>query len=78
MAGRRTETSYYRELVFGKTTKPYLAVVAPETYEIRNQKSPWEFTKAKHSWTYPGKEGETRAWRSIPPEMRWSSTSMTS
>lgn len=58
VAGRRTETSYYRELVFGKTTKPYLAVVAPETYEIRNQKSPWEFTKAKHSWTYPGKEGE--------------------
>ena len=24
----------------------------------RQQKSPWEFTKAKHSWTYPGKEGE--------------------
>ena len=58
VAGRRTEASYYRELVFGRTTRPYLAVVAPELYEIRNQKSPWEFTKAKHSWTYPGKEGE--------------------
>ena len=79
VAGRRTEASYYRELVFGRTTKPYLAVVAPETLRDPESEEPLGIYQGKAFLDLSLEKREnSQMWRSIPQEMRWSSTSTTS
>lgn len=58
ITGWRRPASYYREIVFGLRTEPYIAVHRPEhrdhTITLR---SPWAWSDSVSSWTWPGHEG---------------------
>ena len=50
--GFRRPVSYWREIVFGLRTDPYLAVRPPEAHDVPRQFGPWKFTDAVASWTW--------------------------
>ena len=56
ITGHRRPASYYREIVFGLRTKPYIAVQRPEHYHDRPGYSPWSWTDSVSSWSWPGFE----------------------
>lgn len=55
--GDRRPTSYYREIVLGHATAPYLAVRPPKLSCTPMQVGPWSLTDAIPRWDYPGEEG---------------------
>ena len=50
--GFRRPVSYWRELVFGLATSPYIAVRPPEAHGTPRMFGPWKFTDAVASWTW--------------------------
>ncbi len=57
--GWRTPQSHYREIVFGLTSQPYIAVRRPEHHGKQIAYSgPWSWSDAISSWTWPGFEGK--------------------
>ncbi|MGV3758221.1 MAG: glycoside hydrolase family 2 TIM barrel-domain containing protein, partial [Actinomycetota bacterium] len=58
ITGHRRPVSYYREVVFGLRTEPYIAVLRPEHHgrAVAHQ-SPWAWSDAVSSWSWPGFEG---------------------
>ncbi|MDN4474449.1 glycoside hydrolase family 2 TIM barrel-domain containing protein [Demequina sp. SYSU T00192] len=58
LTGHRRPLSYYREIVFGLRTEPYIAVRRPEFHgvEILNP-SMWAWSDSVSSWTWHGYEG---------------------
>lgn len=50
--GFRRPVSFWREIVFGLRTTPYLAVRPPEAHGTPRQFGPWKFTDAVASWTW--------------------------
>jgi hypothetical protein len=58
ITGWRRPVSYYREIVYGLRSEPYLAVRRPEHsgHSIVAQ-SPWAWSDSVSSWTWPGYEG---------------------
>ena len=58
ITGWRRPVSYYREIVFGLRTEPYLAVRRPEHHgHTIALNSPWAWSDSVSSWTWPGFEG---------------------
>ncbi|MEU6201213.1 glycoside hydrolase family 2 TIM barrel-domain containing protein [Streptomyces sp. NPDC047061] len=57
ITGHRRPVSYYREIVFGLRTQPYIAVRRPETHGLTPIGSPWAWSESIASWTWPGWEG---------------------
>ncbi|MFD4606218.1 glycoside hydrolase family 2 TIM barrel-domain containing protein [Streptomyces sp. NPDC058464] len=57
ITGHRRPASYYREIVFGLRTQPYLAVQRPEHYGQARGSAPWAWSDTVSSWTWPGFEG---------------------
>jgi len=58
IAGWRRPLSFYRELVFGLRTEPYLAVRRPEHHgRAVALASPWAWSDSVSSWSWPGFEG---------------------
>lgn len=58
ITGWRRPVSYYREIVFGLRTDPYLAVRRPERHDHTvAMASPWSWSDSVSSWTWPGFEG---------------------
>ena len=57
LTGSRRPTSYYREIVFGLTKKPCIAVQNPERYGIPRNFGPWRYTDCTFSYSYEGQEG---------------------
>jgi beta-galactosidase len=57
ITGHRRPASYYREIVFGLRTKPYLAVQRPEHHGQTLAPIPWAWSDTVSSWTWPGFEG---------------------
>lgn len=57
LTGRRRPTSYYREIVFGLTKKPCIAVQAPERYGVPRNFGPWCYTDCTFNYSYEGQEG---------------------
>jgi beta-galactosidase len=55
--GDRRPASYYREIVFGRRSEPYLAVQRPEHHGQAFAGSPWAWSHSLSSWTWPGFEG---------------------
>lgn len=55
--GNRRPTSYYREIVFGLTKKPCIAVQEPSHYGIPRNFGPWCYTDCTFSYSYEGQEG---------------------
>lgn len=58
ITGFRRPASYFRELVFGLRTKPYIAVQRPDKYGVKMLATPWIMSDAVSSWSYPGMEGK--------------------
>ncbi|SEQ01236.1 beta-galactosidase [Streptomyces sp. yr375] len=57
ITGHRRPASYYREIVFGLRTEPYIAVRRPEHHGKTFAVSPWAWSDSVSSWTWPGFEG---------------------
>ncbi len=58
ITGWRRPMSYYREIVFGLRTEPYVAVRRPEHFgHTVALQSPWAWSDSVSSWTWPGHEG---------------------
>ena len=55
--GFRRPVSYWREIVFGLRTKPYISVRPPEAHGTPRMFGPWKFTDAVTSWTWDVAEG---------------------
>lgn len=56
--GDRRATSYWRELIWGFRTKPYIAVQTPEHYGDPHNMTQWSMTNAIRSWNWKGYEGK--------------------
>jgi beta-galactosidase len=60
IAGHRLPVSYYREIVFGLRSDPYIAVRPPALHAARKVfASAWAWSTAVESWTWDGDEGCT-------------------
>jgi beta-galactosidase len=57
ITGHRRPASYYRQIVFGLRTQPYLAVRRPENHGKTFTGTPWAWSDSIASWTWPGSEG---------------------
>jgi beta-galactosidase len=57
ITGTRRPGSYYREIVFGLRTAPYIAVQRPEHHGKSPVLGQWSWTDTAGSWTWPGFEG---------------------
>ncbi|MGW3651621.1 glycoside hydrolase family 2 TIM barrel-domain containing protein [Streptomyces sp. NPDC000878] len=57
ITGHRRPASYYREIVFGLRTQPYIAVRRPEHHGKTWAGTPWAWSDSLASWTWPGSEG---------------------
>jgi beta-galactosidase len=59
ITGHRRPASYYREIVFGLRSEPYIAVQRPNRYGQEVAVAPaWAWTDSVSSWTWRGREGE--------------------
>ncbi|MEV8544121.1 glycoside hydrolase family 2 TIM barrel-domain containing protein [Streptomyces sp. NPDC051572] len=58
ITGHRRPASYYREIVFGLRTEPYIAVRRPEHHGRAYAGSPWAWSDTVATWTWPGFESE--------------------
>ncbi|MFR6514300.1 MAG: glycoside hydrolase family 2 TIM barrel-domain containing protein [Ruminococcus sp.] len=54
ITGFRRPMSYYREIVFGQRTDPYIAVQDPNKYGQNMIKSPWVMSDTQESWSWSG------------------------
>jgi beta-galactosidase len=59
ITGHRRPVSYYREIVFGLRTRPFIAVRYPDILDKHAKSGSWDFVDGICSWTWPGSEGQT-------------------
>lgn len=57
LLGDRRPISYWREIIWGLRSKPYLAVQLPAHHDEIARMTNWSMTNAVHSWTWNGYEG---------------------
>jgi hypothetical protein len=58
ITGRRRPASFYREIVFGLRTTPYIAVGRPDDFGREVVSTPWAWSDTIGSWSWDGHEGE--------------------
>ena len=58
ITGFRRPQSYFREIVYGLRTDPYIAVQRPDKYGQAVIKTPWILSDSTSCWTWPGMEGK--------------------
>ncbi|MDE3721943.1 glycoside hydrolase family 2 TIM barrel-domain containing protein [Nocardiopsis sp. N85] len=58
ITGQRRPVSYYREIVFGLRSTPYIAVRRPRHHGRTVLATPWSWSDAIGSWTWEGFEGK--------------------
>ncbi|MFH8491060.1 glycoside hydrolase family 2 TIM barrel-domain containing protein [Streptomyces longisporoflavus] len=56
ITGHRRPASYYREIVYGLRTTPYVAVRRPEHHGKTPAATSWAWSDTVASWTWPGHE----------------------
>jgi beta-galactosidase len=56
ITGYRRPASYYREIVYGLRSAPYIAVRRPEHHGKTFAGGPWAWSDAIAGWTWPGSE----------------------
>ena len=57
ITGHRRPVSYYREIVFGLRTEPYLAVHPPRHHGRPIATTPWSWDDSDSSWTWDAEPG---------------------
>ena len=58
LLGDRRPASYWREIIWGLRTKPYIAVQHPKHFGMKQNRTQWSFSDAVHTWTFSGFEGK--------------------
>ncbi len=58
ITGHRRPVSYYREIVFGLRTDPYIAVQRPERHGHNLTLTPWAWSDSVGSWSFSGAGGQ--------------------
>ncbi len=58
ITGRRRPQSYYREIVVGNRSEPYISVQKPEHYGKKVFNTAWSWSDSIHSWSWQGYEGK--------------------
>ena len=58
LTGTRRPVSYWREIIWGRRTDPYIAVQPPQHYGEGKVISQWGFSDAIRSWTFEGFAGK--------------------
>ncbi len=58
ITGHRRPQSYYREIIFGLRSEPYLAVQRPEHHGACAAGTPWSWGDSVSSWSWSGHEGD--------------------
>ena len=56
ICGNRRPQSYYREIVWGLRSDPYIAVINPQYYECKAAVTNWSWSDSINSWTWYGYE----------------------
>jgi beta-galactosidase len=57
ICGFKRVQSYYRDLLWGMRTAPFIAVLDPQHHGKPLGFSPWAWEPVLDTWTFPGKEG---------------------
>lgn len=57
ICGFKRPQSYYRDLLWGVRTAPYIAVLPPSLSDKPLAFTPWGWRPVTESWTFPGEEG---------------------
>jgi beta-galactosidase len=58
ICGFRRPQSFYRDLLWGMRTAPYIGVVEPQHHGKPMGFSPWAWEPVLDTWTFPGQEGQ--------------------
>ena len=58
ICGIKRPQSYYRELLWGVRSAPFIAVFSPRLYGKKISFTPWAWEPALDTWTFPGQEGQ--------------------
>ncbi len=58
ICGFKRVQSYYRDLLWGMRTDPFIAVVDPQHFGKPMAFSPWAWEAVLDTWTFPGQEGK--------------------
>lgn len=58
ICGFKRPQSYYRDLLWGERTAPYVAVLPPALHGHQISYNPWGWEPVIASWTFPGQEGQ--------------------
>lgn len=58
ICGIKRPQSYYRELLWGVRSAPFIAVFDPSLYGKNIYFTPWAWEPVLDSWTFPGQEGK--------------------
>lgn len=59
ICGVKRPQSYYRELLWGVRTAPFIAVLDPDLFGKTFSFTPWAWEPVLDTWTFPGQEGKT-------------------
>ncbi len=57
LIGNRRPVSYWRQIVWGLRTEPYIAVQDPAHYGEKQAPTKWGWSDAERRWNYRGQEG---------------------
>lgn len=58
VCGFKRPQSYFRDILWGIRTIPYIATHDPDNFGKKPTISPWGWNPVRECWNYPGKEGE--------------------
>lgn len=58
LIGDRRPVSYWREIIWGGRTAPYIAVQPPKYYGVKHNMADWGMTNAVRSWNFRRYEGK--------------------
>ncbi|MBE5807435.1 MAG: glycoside hydrolase family 2 protein [Clostridiales bacterium] len=58
ITGVRTPQGFYREIVVGHRSAPYVAMQTPATYDMEPKITAWSWPGTVSSWNWPGYEGK--------------------
>ncbi|MCU0501083.1 MAG: DUF4982 domain-containing protein, partial [Anaerolineae bacterium] len=59
ICGFKRVQSYYRDLLWGMRTAPFIAVLDPQHHGKPMGFTPWAWEPVLDTWTFPGQEGQT-------------------
>ena len=59
ICGFKRPQSYYRDLLWGVRTAPFIAVLDPQHHGKPMGFTPWAWEPVLDTWTFPGQEGQT-------------------